>query len=217
MGEVSPKEGQVRIMNTALCTVIIQLFIEAVVAKISEHDVTRVGVWRTWDYAVLGTYGCTLAQLATIPECIMIDLSVKTARAASGYGECDGTEPPSKATIEAAEGVAARFGLACRYEANEKGWGSFSFFVQEAYDRTNAAHKTVRMEHLMERLAKKGEEGLQRLVILQLVEAGILPRESYVKACIREGQWSSLTEAEADYYGVTLSDYQRKVLSRKAA
>jgi hypothetical protein len=209
----SPKKGQVRM---GISQAIIQLFINAVVAEVAPH-VTRMDSWRVWDYATLGSYFYTEAQKASIPSCDIIDLGVKTSRAASGYDECDGTEYPSDKALAAVAKIADRFGLAWDYEACEKGWGSFRFYVAEQHERTQAAHRAVHQEKLIARLAEKGEEGLSFGIVCQLVDAGILPRESYVKAAIREDRWSLLTEAEADYYGVPLSDYQRRTLRRKDA
>lgn len=128
-------------------TALIQLFINEVVAEISPH-VRRIDGWRTWDYATLGSYWYTDAQKASIPSCLIIDLGVKTGRASLGGDDWDGlgVMPPSEAALEGARKVAERFGLACRWEDCEKGWGSFSFFVPEAKERSQAGHRRVAQE-----------------------------------------------------------------------
>ena len=72
------------------------------------------------------------ADLEKAPSRWVIDVTIKTAVECFSYGggEDDymlGTASPSKAATEAAEKLAAEYGLYFKFEPCEKGWGSFYF------------------------------------------------------------------------------------------
>lgn len=115
-----------------------QRLYEALLNAFYAHLVAEVGPyvelhgWHVMNLRELGSYFKTAEQLAEMPDCYVIEVVTKTMRAPSGYDDCCGTESPSPAAMAAAERVAESCGLELRWEAVEKGYGTFVFSHPDA-------------------------------------------------------------------------------------
>lgn len=100
-------------------------------ATLLTPHVTEVGGVRRSDFKYLGSAFMApevKAELEKAPSRWVISLWVKTERVGYGYDEdAMSTADPSKSAMAAAEALAAEYGMYCKWEPCEKGWGDFYF------------------------------------------------------------------------------------------